>query len=62
MNEKDIAEQAYKNGYEQGVNDLAKTLKEELLGSFCVQPKFLIDLYVENTINETREKLLCKKK
>ncbi len=46
MNEKDIAEQAYKNGYEQGATAVIAYIeeKDKCLGKFSIYKKLLNEL------------------
>lgn len=43
MNEYDIAEQAYKNGYEQGMKDCARQILDEISKHYDIS--WLIELY-----------------
>ena len=63
MDEKDIAEQAYKNGYEQGVNALAQEIKGNVSVCYVLGTKMytITADAVERVIKDVlKEQKICR--
>ena len=44
MDIKDIAEQSYKNGYKQGINDFEKTVSNRLVREIGLMPPSVLEI------------------